>query len=58
MLSLESQLLFQQDDSTELGRVVFDVETILLALYDSVTSTNANVVDTNLTFMSTPELEL
>lgn len=58
MLSLESQLLFQQDDGTELGRVVFDVEPILLALNDSVTPTHADVVDTNLTFMSTPELEL
>ena len=53
VLCLEPQLLFQQDDGSKLGGVVLDIEAILLALYDGVTSTHADVVDTHLTLMAT-----
>lgn len=57
MLGLESQLLFQQDDRSELRGVVFNIETILLALNDRVTSTHTDVVDAYLTLVATSQFE-
>ena len=58
MMSLKSQLVLQQDDRAELRGVVFDVETILFALDDCVASTDTDIVDTHLTFMTSTKFEL
>ena len=47
-MSLESQLVLEQNDGAELGGIVFNVETILLAFNDGVTSTYTDIVDTHL----------
>ena len=52
MMCLESQLVLQENDCSKLGGVVFDVETVLLTLDDCVTSANTDVVDSNLTFVT------
>lgn len=53
VLRLQSKLLFQQDDGAELGSVVLNIESIMLAFDDSVTATNTDVVNTYLTLVST-----
>lgn len=58
MVSLQTKLVLQKDDGPELGRVIFDVEPVLLALDDCVASAHANVVDTHLRFVTSPEFEL
>jgi hypothetical protein len=58
MMSLESQLILEQNDGAELGGIVFNVETILLAFNDGVTSTYTDIVDTHLWFMTSTKFEL
>lgn len=58
MLSLKPELVFKKDDSTELWGIVLNVEAVLLAFDDSMAATNTNIVDTNLTLMTTAKLEL
>lgn len=58
MVSLEPQLVLEEDNGTKFGRVVFNVESILFTLDDSVTSTHTDIVDSNLTLMSSTKLEL
>ena len=57
MVSLKSQLILEQDNSTELGSVVFDVEPILLAFDDSMAPAHTNIVDPDLALVSSSELE-
>ena len=57
MVGLQSELILQKDDCTKLGGIVLDVETILLALDDSVASTDTDIVDSHLGLMTTSKLE-
>ena len=57
MVGPQSELIFQKDDGTELRGVVFDIETILLALDDSVASTDTNIIDSNLGLMTTSKFK-
>jgi hypothetical protein len=57
VVGLQSELIFQKDDGTELRGVVFNIETILLALDDSVASTDTNIIDSNLGLMSTSKFK-
>jgi len=52
MMSLESQLVFKQDDCTKLGCIVLNVEPILFTLDNCVTSAHTDVVNSHLTFMT------
>lgn len=58
VLSLQPKLLLQENNCTELGRVVLDVETILLAFDDSVTSTDTDIINSHLTLVASSEFEL
>ena len=58
VLRLQSQFFLEEDDRAELGGVVLDVEAVLLALDDGVAATDTDVVDTHLTLMAAPQLEL
>jgi len=57
VVGLQSELIFQKDDGTELRGVVFNIETILLALDDSVASTDTNIIDSNLGLMTTSKFK-
>ena len=57
MVGLQSELIFQKDDGTELRGVVFNIETILLAFDDSVASTDTNIIDSNLGLMTTSKFK-
>ena len=58
MVSLQSQLVLEQNDGSELRGIVLDVEPVLLALDDRVASTDTDVVDTHLGFVATTKFEL
>ena len=58
VVSLQSQLVLEQDNRAELGGIVFNVETILLTFDDGVTSGYTDVVDSHLRFVTTTKLEL
>ena len=58
MLGLEAQLVFEQNNSTELACIILNIEAILLALDDGMTSRNGNVIDAHLRLMPSSELEL
>ena len=58
MRRLKPQLVLEEDDGSELGSVVLDVETILLTLDDGVTPTNRDVVDSHLTLVASSKFEL
>jgi hypothetical protein len=58
VLRLQPQLLLQQDDCSELGSIVLNVEAVMLALDDSVTATHTDVIDTHLALVSAAQLEL
>ena len=58
MVSLQSELVLEQNDGAKLGGVVLDVEAVLLALDDCVASTHGNIVDPHLTLVASTELEL
>lgn len=58
MVSLQSQLVLEEDDRAELGRVVFNVEPILFTLDNGVAPTHTDIVDSNLTLVSSSQLEL
>jgi hypothetical protein len=57
MLCSESQFVFEQDDGSKFGSVIFNVEAILFTLYDSVASGNTDVIDSDLTFMTSTQFE-
>jgi len=57
VVGLQSELIFQKDDGTELRGVVFNIETILLAFDDSVASTDTNIIDSNLGLMTTSKFK-
>lgn len=57
-MGLQAKLIFQQDDCTELGRVVFNVKTVMFAFYDCVTSGNTDIIDSNLRFMTSTKFKL
>ena len=57
MVCLQSELVLQKDDGSKLRGVVFDVESILLALDDSVASTDTDIIDSDLGLMTTSKFE-
>ena len=56
-MSLKPQLVLEENDGSELRSVVFDVESVLLTLDDSVTSTNADIVDSDLRLVASSKFE-
>lgn len=58
VVGLQSELILKEDDGSELGGVILDVETILLAFDDRVASAHTNIVDSHLGLMTTPKFEL
>jgi hypothetical protein len=52
VMSFESKLIFEKNDSSELGGVILDIETIRFTLNDSMASTNTDIVDSYLTLMT------
>lgn len=58
MVSLQSQLVLEENDGSELRGVVLDVEPVLLALDDCVASTDTDIVDTHLGFVATTKFKL
>ena len=58
MACLQPQLVLEENYGAELGGVVFDVESVRLALDDGMTSAHTDVVDSNLTLMTSTKLEL
>lgn len=58
MMSFKSQLVLKQNDCSELGSIIFNIEAILFALDDCMTSTNTDIIDSYLTFMTSSKLEL
>ena len=58
MLSFQPKLLFQQDDGSKLWRVVFDVKAIVLTFNDCVTSAHTDIINSDLTLMTSTKLEL
>ena len=57
MMCLESQLVLQENDCSKLGGVVFNVETVLLTLDDSVASTDRDIIYTHLRLVASSQLE-
>jgi len=57
MLSLQSKLIFKQNNGTELGRIVLNVKAILLAFDDGMASTDTDIIDSYLTLVTSPKLE-
>lgn len=57
MMSLKPQLVFEENDGSELGSIIFDVETVLLTLDDSVAPAHTNIVDSHLTLMTSSQFE-
>lgn len=58
VMGLQAKLIFQQDDCTELRRVVFNVKSVMFAFYDCVTSGNTDIIDSNLRFMTSTKFKL
>lgn len=58
MLCLQPKLVLKKNDGSELGSIVLNVEPILLALNDSMATTNTDVVDSHLALMTSSKLEL
>lgn len=58
MMSLQSQLVLEQDDGSKFRCIILNVEAIWFTLYDSVTSRNGNVVYPDLRLMTSSKLEL
>ena len=58
MLGLESKFLFEENNGSKFGGVVLDVKAVLLALDDSMTATDTNVIDSNLALVAPAQLEL
>jgi len=55
---LESELVLQKNDGSELRSIVLDVESVWFALDDGVTSAHTDVIDSHLTLVTSTELEL
>ena len=51
-MSFQPQLIFEQNNGTEFGRVIFNVETILLAFDDGMASADTDIVDSHLTLVT------
>jgi hypothetical protein len=58
VILLQSQLVLEQDDGSELRLVVLNIEAISFALDDSVTPRNTNVIDSHFTLMPSSKLKL
>ena len=58
MLGLESKFLFEENNGSKFGGVVLDVKAVLLALDDSMTATDTNVIDSHLALVAPAQLEL
>jgi len=53
----QPKFVFEENDGAELRSVVFDVETVGLALDNGMTTTHTNVVDPHLTLVASAQLE-
>lgn len=58
VMSFQSQLVFEQNYGTKFRCIVFNIESIRLALDDSVASTDTDVIYPNLTLVTSSKLEL
>ena len=58
MVLSQAHFLFHKDNSAELGKVVFDIETVFLALDDCVAARDGNVVDAHFGLVAAAQLEL
>ena len=54
MESFESQLVFKKDNGTKLTGIILNVKAVFFTFYDCVTSAYTYIVNSNLTFVSTP----
>jgi hypothetical protein len=54
---LKPQLVLEEDDGSELGSIVLNVETVLLTLDDGVTPTDRDVIDSHLTLVASSKFE-
>lgn len=57
MLGFESKLVLEQNNGSKFGGVIFNIEAILLALYNCMTSTHTDIIDSHLAFMASSKLE-
>jgi hypothetical protein len=57
VLRLEPQLVLEKDNRTELRGIVLNIEPILFALDNGVTSANTDVVNSHLTFVASAQFE-
>ena len=58
VMGFQAKLIFQQDDGSELGRVIFDVKTIMFAFYNCMASGNTDIIDSHLRFMTSTKFKL
>lgn len=57
MESFKSQLVLEKYNCSKFTSVVLDIEPILFAFYDCMTSANTYIVNSNLTFVTTSQFE-
>lgn len=58
MIFSKAQRILQKHDCTEFRQIIFNVETVFSALYDSVATADGDIIDSYFTFVASSEFEI